>query len=468
VYAHVYGDRGGELKLAHASAQTTRGGAAGDEQRRPTRRAPLSQRARLLDAIVVVVGRTGYPDASIGEIARRGRISHATFYRLFENKQACFVAAHRERADRLRAAITRAVAEHEPVRAVDVVFSALADLAEREPLTFSFLTHEAMVAGPAALDERDRLIECLEEIVDRAHEEAPGDVPLPDVPARILIGGLIRTIGIAMRSGKYDARRLCTEMIGWVDCYRVVGGADLQRSLITETRPANPRQRIAPGALAPVSLPRGRHRIAPALVERVRRERILRATAEAIHAKGYAHTTVADIAAAAGVSREIFYSHFRSRSDAFAQTLQLVFEHAMAVTAGAFFASFESWAEQIWAGGSELTGFASDTPSFAHLALFEAYALGPADAQRPDSAILAFTALLRARHDRGPQTASPPQSVLEGIVGGAMELAAFHVRQRCEAESFSPLPLGVYVALAPFVGARAARGFVVGKLDGIG
>jgi AcrR family transcriptional regulator len=428
-------------------------------------RARLTQRARLLDAIVETVGRTGYANASIGNIASCAHISHATFYRLFENKQACFVAAHRERADRLNAAVAQAVAESEPARAIDVVFSALVNLAEREPLAFSFLTHEAMIAGPDALDERDRLIERLEEIVDRAHEDAPSNAPLPDVPARILIGGLIRTVGMGMRGGKYDARRLCTEMIGWVDCYRVAGGADLRRSLITEMQPTNPRQRIAPGALTPASLPRGRHRIAPALVERVRRERILRATAEVIHTKGYAHTTVADIAAAAGVSREIFYSHFRSRSDAFAQTLQLVFEHAMAVTAGAFFASFENWSEQIWAGGSELTSFASDTPSFAHLALFEAYALGPAGAQRTDSAILAFTALLRARHDQAPQAVVPPQSVLEAIVGAAMETAAFHIRQRCDTEPFSPLPLGVYVALAPFVGARAARIFVERKLD---
>lgn len=426
--------------------------------------ARCTQRSRLLDAIVETVARAGYPETKIGDIASRAGVSRATFYELFENKQACFVAAHRERASRLSAEAASAIAEGDPTRATDVVFSTLVDVAARDPLAFSFLTHEAILAGPDALDERDRLIARLEELIEHAHGQAPSTATLPDVPARILLGGLIRVIGMRIRGGQYDSRQLLAEMIGWVDSYRVPEGAKRRWSLVPNTELANVGQGIAPPVSAPVPLPRGRHRLPTELVKRVQRERILHATAEVIRAKGYANTTVADIVAAAGVSREVFYSDFRSRPDAFVETHKLIFEQVMAATAGAFFASSGAWPEQAWDGWSVLTSFAVSAPGFAHFGLVESYALGPVIAQRTDDAILAFTVFLREGRGYRPEAAQPSQSALDAVAGAAMETAAFYVRHRRAEELFGLLPLTIYVTLAPLMGAAAAREFVERKL----
>src|SRR4029077_15113785 len=69
------------------------------------------QRSRLLSAIVEIVARSGYPETKIGDIASQAGVSRATFYELFENKETCFVAAHRELAQRLGADTARTVAE---------------------------------------------------------------------------------------------------------------------------------------------------------------------------------------------------------------------------------------------------------------------------------------------------------------------------------------------------------------------
>ncbi len=421
-----------------------------------------------MGAVVEIVAREGYPQTKIGEIASQAGVSRATFYELFENKQACFIAAHRELARVLVADSASAIASADPTRATDAVFETLVAYAERQPLAFSFLTHEAMLAGAGALQERDELTAQINEQIEQAHRRLASDATLPDVPSRVLLGGLIRIIGIRMRSGQSDSRQLLAEAIGWVDYYRVPQGAARQWSLVPSPQLVEAQQRVAPGAMAPAPLPRGRHRLPAALVKRVQRERIVYGTAEVIRLKGYASTTVADIVAAAGVSREVFYSHFRNRPDAFVATHQMIFEQLMAATAGAFFASAGSWPEQVWNAGAALTSFVAGAPSFANFGFVESYALGPAVARRTDDAILAFTVFLREGHRYRPQAPALSPTAANAIVCSAIDMVAYYVRRRRAADLFGLQPLTTYMILAPFMGAEEAREFVEGKLLAIG
>jgi AcrR family transcriptional regulator len=435
------------------------------EDKEPSR---ADQRSRLLGAIVEIVARVGYPETKIGEIASQAGVSRATFYELFENKQACFVAAHRELAKGLVVETARAIADGEAARATDAVFATLVDYAEREPLAFGFLTHEAMLAGPEALEERDELITQINEQIEQAHGRLASDATLPDVPSRVLLGGLIRVLGIRTRSAQRDSAQLLSELIGWIDYYRVPGGGARQWSLIPSPQLVEAQQRVAPGAMAPAPLPRGRHRLPAALVKRVQRERIVHGTAEVIRVKGYASTTVADIVAAAGVSREVFYSHFRNRPDAFVATHQMIFEQLMAATAGAFFASAGPWPEQVWDAGAALTSFVVGAPSFAHFGFVESYALGPTVARRTDDAILAFTVFLREGQRYRPEAPALSPTAANAIVSSAIDMVAYYVRRRRAADLFGLQPLATYMILASFMGAEEAREFVEGKLREIG
>lgn len=76
------------------------------------------------------------------------------------------------------------------------------------------------------------------------------------------------------------------------------------------------------GAGGPGRLPRGRHKLDPAQVVASQRARLFSAMASVTASKGYAATTVADLLAAAGVSRETFYEQFRSKLDCFEQAFE--------------------------------------------------------------------------------------------------------------------------------------------------
>jgi AcrR family transcriptional regulator len=67
--------------------------------RGPNANAPASdvtnaQRSRLLFAIVRSVAEKGYVATTIADVARIARVSRSAFYALFEDKEACFLAAY--------------------------------------------------------------------------------------------------------------------------------------------------------------------------------------------------------------------------------------------------------------------------------------------------------------------------------------------------------------------------------------
>ena len=425
------------------------------------------QRSRLLDAIVAVVGRDGYLQAKIGEIAERAGVSRATFYELFEDKEECFLAAHRERSERISAEMGQAVAKCEPSDAARAAVVMLVEFADREPHAFSFLAHEAMLAGARGAEERDRLIALLAQQIELALSRSPDEAPTPDMPVRILLGGIIRVLGVHMRRGEDRPRELLADLLVWIDSYTVPRGAQIWRRITPGPAFLHDDSReIAAAPLAPEALPRGRRapRLPGAMVKRVQQERILYATAGVITAKGYANTTVADIVAAAGVSREVFYAHFHDKQEAFDDTFERFFEQIMAASASAFFGSAGTWEDRVWEAGRAITRFVVSAPSLCHFGFVECYAPGPASARRTDDLILGFTMFTEAGYRVRPEAAQVPRLVSEALTGVGMEEIAFHIRHDRVAEVPALLPLAVYIILTPFVGVHAACDFVDRKL----
>jgi AcrR family transcriptional regulator len=425
------------------------------------------QRSRLLKAIVEVAASDGYPQAKIAVIAERAGVSRATFYEQFEGKEEGFLLAYREQAERISSELGEAVTRGAPEEATHTLISAIVVFAEREPQVFGFLTHEAMLAGAAAQEERDRLLARLEACLDDARIRAAGDSLTPDLPARMLIGGVIRVLGMRMRRGEGRPTRLLPDLMTWTDLYN----APRKASTRTAVAPASEllRQHTQQTALAlvtPQPLPRGRHRLPVTVVRRVQRERILHATAEATSKKGYADTTVADIVAAAGLSRAVFYAHLADKREASVEATKLFFQQAIAVMAAAFFTASGKWPEQVWASGRALTSFLATAPSFAHLVFIESYAPGPASARLTDDLFLGFTVFIDDGYRYRPEAAKVPRIASEAITGAILEIAASYTRRGRVAELPALLPLSSYLILAPFMGVQAANSFVDARMRG--
>ncbi len=123
-------------------------------------------------------------------------------------------------------------------------------------------------------------------------------------------------------------------------------------------------------------LPRGRHGLSREQVEADQRLRILMGMAEAMRAKGYVGTPVAEILKRAGVSRETFYQLFADKLDAFLAAFDLVGEILIDRLALALDGPGEPVERLERAITTYLDTLAAE-PGYARLFLVEVYAAGP-------------------------------------------------------------------------------------------
>jgi AcrR family transcriptional regulator len=445
---------------------TTHGSSAAQQRRKTGDQAALgasAHRARLIEAVVAAVAESGYESTSISDLTRRAGVPRTAYYRLFADKEACFIDAHRQIAERVSDEIRDAIAQGQHDRAAQSAVSALVAFAEREPASFTFLTHEATLAGRAAWQQRERLIGALAQEIQRAWGEAQSPAEIPDVPAELLLGGAIRALGIRLRAGVDHPESLRDDLIAWVDAHRTPRTAGGWRSVRPSTVRRRSLQQPAPAPVEPATLPKGRHRLSTDEVERIQRARILHATARAIAKNGYSKTTVADIVAQAGLSREVFYEHFRGKQEAFAETVKFVFEQLIAATAGAFFTEHGSWPDRVWQAGRAFTRFIVEQPALAYAVFVEPYTIA-SDVQRADDFLIGFTLFLEDGYRWRPEAAQLGRLASEAIAGAVLETITFYLRHDRAAELPTLLPLITYIILAPFTGPDAALGLAQRKM----
>jgi AcrR family transcriptional regulator len=398
---------------------------------------------RLLRAVTLLAGRDGYPRLSVERILELAAVSRATFYQYFSNVDDCFWSAYRRHAERLVADVAAATAagKSPEFEALD----ALVALAVSQPHTARMLMREGLTAGPAGPAERDALIARVADAI-RASQPAPSTV---DLPPQILVGAVFGFLAMRVSDGGALAG-LREYVLEWALAF--LRCASLP-SWSARLAPAFPPQvgRSPARASAP---PAGA----------TRRERVLRATAAAVCAKGYRDTTVTDIVALAGVSRRSFYNEFQSKADAFVAAYEHGFQLTLMACTPAFFIS-ASWPERVWASAQAFTGFLSREPIFAHLGFLECYALGPDFTQRAYEIQLAFTLFLEEGYRQRPQARPLSRACADLTAAAIFELAFQGTRRGPSMYLRSLQPLAVYIALAPFIGVDDAGEFVTDKLS---
>jgi AcrR family transcriptional regulator len=420
-----------------------------------------TQRERLLDGMLAVANRNGYVGASVSQVIAHAGVSRPTFYDYFADRDDCFLATHRHLAERLLDQVRRAVAVAPSEQAIQSGVRALLQYADSEPAQARFLMHETMAAGSRALDERDRTIVQIEQLIERARRQEQPRTPTPDLPTRALIGGLYWLLAPPLRRGEHDFTILADELVQWIESYNQPAGTHRWRTL-QPGPPPQPSPYVSELSLqAPPPISPGRSRLSAAEIARNQRERILFATAEVAAQKGYTAATIADITATARVDRRVLYSHFRDKQQAFLAVHEIAFQQTLAVAAGAFF-SASAWPERVWRGILAINQFNATHPTIAHIRYLEAHAVGTQAVQRIDDNRQAFTIFLQ----EGIQRAARPTSrtATEAIAATIFEITYLQVRQHLAERATRLTYHATYLALAPFLGPRAANKLIDEKL----
>lgn len=431
------------------------------ETPRPTDRRS-TQRERLIAGMIAATHRYGYLGANVSQVIAIAGVSRPTFYEYFEDKDDCFIAAHREISRFLVWEIRRAVETSEPEQAVEAAIRALIGLAEAFPDRASLLVNESMAAGRRGLDERDRLIDKLAQVVDEALAQASSQELTPDLPIQVVFGAGRWLLAAPLRRGERDLSALTEEFVRWVELYNTPSAEHRWHALA-------PGPSLAPSPYVseislrpPPAIPPGRSKLSKSEIARNQRERILFATAEQAAGKGFNMTTVADITETARVDRRVFYKHFRDKRQAFLAVHELGAQQMMALSASAFF-SAEAWPDRVWEALRASTQFQATHPVITHIGFVESHAVGPIAIQRVDDSRAAFSIFLQEGNQQAGQLAS--STIMEAIAGSAFEIC-YRVARRGESEQMSRYTCSAaYIVLAPFIGAATANAFIEEKLD---
>ncbi len=157
------------------------------------------QRARMLAATVAVVGELGYEKMSVARVTERAGVSRRTFYDLFDDREACFLAAFVETVGRARVLVGEAVGEapggqREWRSRVRAGLAALLGFFSDEPLAGRVLVVDALKAGPAVLEHRARLVEESISVVEGGRAQVRGGREVAPLTGEGVVGAVLAVL----------------------------------------------------------------------------------------------------------------------------------------------------------------------------------------------------------------------------------------------------------------------------------
>jgi AcrR family transcriptional regulator len=182
-------------------------------------------------------------------------------------------------------------------------------------------------------------------------------------------------------------------------------------------------------------LPRGRHAAPREVVRESQRGRLLAAMATAVGEKGYGAVAVADVIAAAGVSRRTFYEHFDNKEECFLAAYGAGVDAMLGAIDEAIGEAVADGPLAIArAGTARYLETLAANPAFARTFLVEVLAAGPRALERRAAVHARFAEQLAVVHRAarpasaaGSRAPEPGPHVFRACVGAIYELVTDHV-----------------------------------------
>jgi AcrR family transcriptional regulator len=403
----------------------------------PREEAERNQRERLFAALVATVDEKGYEATTVADLVQLSGVSRSAFYRNFDDKQACFLAAVEALVEPTLERIAGEVsAAAEPERA-QRAFELLVELIVRQPAAAKMCIVEVYAAGPEGAVLVDRMMDAATALAQRLLEQVPERRGLPPELVRSIVGGIQKVIHKRLYRGKEDELLdLVPQLWQWIFSYPVPPGplkATRRRTVKAVPFAERQAQSNAP-------------------------ERVLRALAAVVADKGYPDTTVAEIVERAQTSQRTFYEHFKNKEDAIVAALDSGSAHMLAAALPAFRRA-PDWQHAVHDTIEAMFAFGAEEPEYARLGGVEMYAAGKRALDQREVVTEGMEGLLAPGYELKPDT-SP---IAAEAVGGALySLLYDHVNKKGPETLPDLVPTLVYVTLAPFLSAEEAYEVAIG------
>ena len=404
--------------------------------------------------MVEVASEHGYGGATVSRVVTRAGVSRAAFYGNFADREDCFRAAYRQRAQSLAARLGEVAAAAPRERPAAVLDALLVALADDRP-TAHFLLVDALGAPASVRREHEDLLACVERRVAGFLDAQPAHGAI-QIPAAALVAGvgdvLAREALADCVAGVESVRSALTR---WLDAYRLPPGVPPLAQQCWPELGRFAKLVAASGLAEPELLPRGTSALAADVAARQRRRRLLDATARLCREQGYASLTVGQIAAAARVPRTAFYALFEGKREAVMAAQTLGLQRAMAVAA-AEYSPAAPWALRIWKMLRGFLGYLAEAPDYAHLDFVDSYAAGSEAVRHRHRNHMAFGLFFEDGYRRQPADVRLPWASIGAIAGGVLGLVRKPIVAGEPERMLAVAPAAGYTILAPFIGPQEA------------
>jgi AcrR family transcriptional regulator len=150
-----------------------------------------SQRDRLLDSMAQACAEKRYAEVSVADIVSRARVSRSTFYEIFPDKEACFLAAYDAILGRFVTEVIRACQSPElswPDQVERGIETGL-DFLAAEPAFARMCIVDMFSAGPSALERYLSAVRLISSFIDGGRKLMPGREDVPPSVASMVVGG---------------------------------------------------------------------------------------------------------------------------------------------------------------------------------------------------------------------------------------------------------------------------------------
>jgi AcrR family transcriptional regulator len=382
--------------------------------------------------MVAVTASKGYPATSVADLVEVSGVSSRSFYQHFADKEECFLATMEVILAKLhRLVIGELELEGTIEDRAERAARALIDNLTTEPAVTRLWLVEAFCAGDRAEQRINLALDVLASQLQKVFASL-GREDMPDELTRAILGGVAGVVYNRLAMDKADdIMTVAKDVQAWALEFPVPPGP-----LRVKTRRR-----------------RGAGNSSPPFAAHIASEGVLRAFAEVVAEKGYAATTIADIAARASISQATLYNHFSGKEDILNAALDSSGAQMIAATLPAVRRA-DSLPRGMRVAVEALCGFFAAEPAFAHLREVEVYGIGPASVRLRDRTGHELSGMLARFAPDAP-------SELDWLKVEAT-LAAMHalvyrwIRSKGAHTLPDAVPLLTYLGLAPWLGGEAA------------
>ena len=196
---------------------------------------------RLLLAFTEVLAEDGLEDACVGRVCKRAGVSRRTFYDLFEDREACFLAVLDSNIQRIYQLVLPAYTQKgrwaERVRGA---LALLLNLLDEDPALARVCLIETLKGGPAVSQRRRLVLDELTSAVDEGRGQSKGSAEPPLLTGQSIVGGAVSVIHMRVLEGNpAPLTELLNPLMSMI-VYPYLGPAAARRELERPVPPPNP------------------------------------------------------------------------------------------------------------------------------------------------------------------------------------------------------------------------------------